>query len=176
MSVPLCELIKVVHGNGDFSSRITSLVDREPGATLTKIEGSVPTAQRAYSSVQISEDADIELNSDLVYCNHSCDPSVVFDTDKFEVRVADRVLNQGDDVTFFYPSTEWQMQQPFECQCGSDQCLGTVRGAKYLDEAVLRRHWLNPHIERLLAQKKQTELDDGTESRKTLRKAGELKN
>ena len=175
MSVPLSELIKVVHGNGDFSSKLVSLVDREPGATLTKIEGSVPTSERAYSSVQISEDADIELNSDLVYCNHACEPSVIFDMTAFEVRVADRALKKGDEVTFFYPSTEWEMQQPFECHCGSGKCLGAVRGAKYLDETVLKQHWLNSHIEHLLLRKTQIE----TGSRMADRELGgivELKN
>jgi hypothetical protein len=53
------------------------------------------------------------------------------------------------------------MQQPFECQCGSERCLGTVRGAQYLDEAVLRKYWLNPHIERLLLQKKEASFGRG---------------
>lgn len=25
----------------------------------------------------------------------------------------------GSIVTFFYPSTEWDMEQPFECRCGA---------------------------------------------------------
>jgi hypothetical protein len=155
LSTPLSQLIKVQHGEGEFSSKLISLVDRDPGAVLTKIEGSAPTPNRAYSSVQISENQDIELNSDLVYCNHSCDPSVIFDMSKFEIRVvAEKPLKKGDDVTFFYPSSEWNMQQPFECSCGSGTCLRTVRGAKYLDEATLRKYWLNAHIERLLEKRR----------------------
>lgn len=74
---------------------------------------------------------------------------------KFEVRVVDdKPLKKGDDVTFFYPSSEWNMQQPFECNCGSDACLGLVQGAKYLDEALLKKHWLNSHIERLVEKRK----------------------
>ena len=67
--------------------------------------------------------------------------------------VPDKPLKKGDDMTFFYPSSEWNMQQPFECNCGSDKCLRTVRGAKYLDEGTLKQHWLNPHIERMLEKR-----------------------
>lgn len=154
MSKELSSLVQVEYGNGEFSSKLVSLVDREPGTLLAKIEGTVPTGTRAYTSVQISENKDIELNSDLVYSNHSCDPSVIFDMTKFEVRVGSkRPLRKGDDVTFFYPSSEWDMQQPFECSCGSEKCLGVVRGAKYLDDTVLKDYWLNQHIERLLKKR-----------------------
>ena len=27
-------------------------------------------------------------------------------------------------LTFFYPSTEWRMEQGFECACGEEGCLG----------------------------------------------------
>lgn len=158
MQDSLSKLVRVIHGDGDFSSKLVSLVDVEPDAVLTKIEGSTNTSRRAYTSVQTGEDTDIELNSDLVYCNHSCDPSVIFDMERFEVRtVPTRGLKKGDDLTFFYPSTEWQMRQPFRCHCGSDACVGFVSGAKDLDEALLRQYWLNPHIERLLAERVTTE-------------------
>lgn len=69
ISKPLSQLMRVEYGEGQFSSKAISLVDRDPGALLTKIEGCVQAPHRAYTSVQISENQDIELNSDLVYCN-----------------------------------------------------------------------------------------------------------
>lgn len=78
---------------------------------------------------------------------------------KYEVRVvSERPLKRGDDITFFYPSTEWNMQQPFECNCGGDACLGLVRGAEYLDDKSLKKYWLNSHIERLLEKRKNGDL------------------
>lgn len=163
MSPPLSEIVQVVHGSGDFSSKLISLVDRKPGERLCSIEGAVLVNQRAYTSVQVSEDCDMELKSNLVFCNHSCDPSVVFDTAKLEVRVGDRPLKRGQDLTFFYPSSEWDMTQPFECNCGAAKCLGLVQGAQYLDEGVLQRYWLNPHIRRLL--EKRAEMGGGRDSK-----------
>ena len=68
-----------------------------------------------------------------------------------EVRVvADRALKKGDVLTFFYPSTEWEMAQEFECGCGSERCLGRINGAKDMKVEELRRYWLNEHIEEML--------------------------
>ena len=46
----------------------------------------------------------------------------------------------GDELTFFYPSTEWKMVQPFDCFYKSEHCLGTIDGALSLDPEVLKRN------------------------------------
>lgn len=109
----------------------------------------------AYSSVQASRDLHIELNCDLVYINHSCKPSLVFDMQRWEVRVSDdgEGLKEGDELTFFYPSTEWSMAQPFECLCKTGECAGEIKGAKDMSREVLGRYWLNKHIEEMLAER-----------------------
>lgn len=156
MTTPLSSLVKVVHGTGEFSSKLVSLVDRNPGAILAKIEGETETSQRAYDTLQVSEDTDLQVTGDLLYCNHSCDPSVVFDTERMEVRVVEkRALKAGDDITYFYPSTEWDMQQPFQCNCGSAKCIGLVSGAKDLDDVALKQQYMNPHIVRLMSKRRQ---------------------
>jgi len=133
-----------------FGSRAVSLVDLPAGAVFAKITTATP-ATKAYSSVQISEMAHIELNSELVFVNHSCDPSLVFDMGRFEVRVGDgRDLKKGDELTFFYPSSEWDMAQPFDCNCGSVKCKSVIDGSRKMDEAIVREYWLNGHIERML--------------------------
>jgi hypothetical protein len=90
-----------------------------------------------------------------VYVNHSCKPSVVFDMERWEVRVSsERDLKEGDELTFFYPSTEWHMAQPFECGCKEEGCRGWIKGASDMDESVLREYWLNGHVEELLQERK----------------------
>jgi hypothetical protein len=136
-----------------FGSRAISLIDLPAGSLFAKITKATPST-KAYTSVQISENAHIELNSEIVFINHSCAPSVIFDMSRFEVRVSkERDLKKGDAITFFYPSSEWEMAQHFECTCGEGVCVGVVQGAGLMDEGVLRRYWLNGHIERLLAAK-----------------------
>jgi hypothetical protein len=137
-----------------FSSRAVSLIDLSSGALFARITTATPS-KKAYSSVQVSEASHIELNSELVYVNHSCKPNLVFDMAKFEVRVHEgREVKKGEGLTFFYPSSEWDMAQPFECGCGEKECLGTIKGAGEIEEGLLRKFWLNAHIERLLDAKK----------------------
>ena len=66
---------------------------------------------------------------------------------KFEVRVArDRDLQIGDPLTWFYPSSEWVMEQSFDCNCGAAQCYGRIAGASHLSKMERERYWLNQHV------------------------------
>ncbi|KAG9380327.1 hypothetical protein A1F94_009222 [Pyrenophora tritici-repentis] len=85
----LTRLLRVEHAPGSFTSRSVSLVSLPPGALFARITNPTP-ATVAYSSVQASRDLHIELNSDLVYINHSCAPSLVFDMARWEIRVSDK--------------------------------------------------------------------------------------
>jgi hypothetical protein len=147
------DLIEIHRGSGSFSSYSTSLVDLNAGSLFTRITSATLVSAAAYSTVQTGKDSHVELNSDLLYTNHSCDPSLIFDMKQMEVRVVDdRPLKKGDVLTFFYPSTEWEMAQAFDCQCRTPKCLGTIQGAKHMQRDILRTFWLNKHIEDLLKQ------------------------
>lgn len=77
--------------------------------------------------------------------NHSCDPNEFFNMSDLTL-IALKDIQENDELKFFYPSTEWDMIQPFECSCNNSECLGRIAGARYLEESVLNRHILNPHI------------------------------
>ncbi|RMZ68838.1 galactose-proton symport [Pyrenophora seminiperda CCB06] len=151
----LSRLLRVEHNPGSFTSRSVSLVTLPSGAVFARITNPTP-AIVAYSSVQASRNLHIELNSDLVYINHSCAPSLVFDMARWEIRVSEqgKGLKEGDELTFFYPSTEWVMAQPFDCLCKTERCVGRVSGARDMDAGVLGRYWLNRHVEELLEEEK----------------------
>ncbi|KAL4916013.1 hypothetical protein BDW62DRAFT_218981 [Aspergillus aurantiobrunneus] len=158
--------LQVVKGDQPFQSSARSLIALPAGALFARITTATHVEQTTYTSVADGVNSRIELNSDLVYCNHSCQPSLVFDMTRFEVRVVDnRPLSVGDELTFFYPSTEWTMVQAFQCQCaaGADRCLGLISGSRDLELAVLQRYWLNEHVWKLVAEKmncaKETALD-----------------
>lgn len=137
-----------------FASSAESLIDLPAGALFAKIIGATP-GKKAYTSVQTGRDSHIELNSDLVFCNHSCAPSLVFDMGRMEVRVVDeKPLKVGDALTFFYPSTEWDMDQPFQCTCGAAECKGWIGGAGRMSPEALEGYWLNGHIVEMLNERK----------------------
>ncbi|KAF2745367.1 hypothetical protein M011DRAFT_479192 [Sporormia fimetaria CBS 119925] len=150
----LPRLMKVEHRPGAFAARSISLVDLPAGAIFARINTPTP-AKCAYSSVQASRTLHIELNSDLVYINHSCKPTLIFDMARWEVRVNPDLeggLKEGDELTFFYPSSEWHMAQPFDCLCKQEECRGRISGAKDMEAEVMRKYWLNEHIEELLRE------------------------
>lgn len=82
----------------------------------------------------------------LQYINHSCQPNVFFDTARMEL-VALLPIEKGDEFTFFYPSTEWDMAQPFLCQCGKPNCLQLIRGAAHLSGETLMQYRLTDFIQ-----------------------------
>lgn len=121
----------------------------------------------------------------LLYSNHSCDPALevfVIEPDAagqypsslpeqadapavdggeygvcLELRVRkDRNLKIGDDMDWFYPSTEYHSPRPFECRCGAPEgiCIGMQRGGKFLSNEVLSRYHISPHIFYLREQEK----------------------
>jgi hypothetical protein len=83
----------------------------------------------------------------LQYINHSCDPNVFFDLDKNEL-IALKHIDLNEELTFFYPSTEWEMMQPFECNCNQLNCLKSIKGAKFIKQDILRNYKLSPYIVR----------------------------
>lgn len=137
--------------NATQPDSIVSRVSLPAGSLFTPITTATEVGQKKWSTVQVSQDKHVELNSALVYMNHSCRPSLEIDTGLMEVRVAkDRDLQIGDELTFFYPSTEWQMDKPFVCLCAAGSgCLGTVSGAADIEAQRLKNWFVNEHIVKL---------------------------
>ncbi|WVW86079.1 hypothetical protein I302_108118 [Kwoniella bestiolae CBS 10118] len=141
----------------EYSSRLVAVRDFEPNERITKLTNISLAPEKAYSSVQFGSGQrdHLELNSDLLFMNHSCSPTAEIHLipnhpDQWEVRTTSKGLKKGEGITFFYPSTEWDMAQGFECACGSENCLGQIRGAKYIPLAELEsRSYVNEHIRRL---------------------------
>ena len=70
-------------------------------------------------TVQISKDKHTHVGK-LAALNHSCDPNVILDTENM-LMIARRDIEKGEELFFFYPATEWEMQAPFICLCGCSQ-------------------------------------------------------
>jgi hypothetical protein len=76
-------------------------------------------------TVQIAKDRHTHVGK-LAALNHSCDPNVVLDTEHM-LMIARRDIEKGEELSFFYPATEWEMQAPFICLCGSANCITWLR-------------------------------------------------
>ncbi|MCX6289029.1 MAG: SET domain-containing protein [Bacteroidetes bacterium] len=105
-----------------------------------------------YLTVQIGEDKHIHLSPEyLQYTNHACEPNVLFNTSTMQLECLTDVAI-GDELTFFYPATEWEISQTFNCHCGKPACVGLIKGASELSVDVLRKYKLTEFIESM-AQK-----------------------
>jgi len=101
-------------------------------------------------TVQISQDQHTEVGK-LSALNHSCDPNVILDTENL-LMVARRDIEKGEELSFFYPSTEWEMDAPFICLCGASNCIHVVAGARFLPLSTLENHYLNRHIREMMIE------------------------
>ena len=116
-------LLEVKPSEGSFRTWVASKVDLPPGALFARLTGISQQSLQSYSSVQAGHDLHVDFNTDARFINHSCDPTL----DTFEIRVRrDRALKKGETLSFFYPSTEWMMAQPFDCWSGAGR--GIVAG------------------------------------------------
>ncbi|GGX62196.1 SET domain-containing protein-lysine N-methyltransferase [Streptomyces hiroshimensis] len=122
----------------------------EEGAEVMTLSDCTPEAASKYT-IQVERDLHV-MGTDIRYLNHSCDPSTYVDAVAGNVISTRRIL-PGDELTFFYPSTEWDMSCPFRCGCGAAACVGEVTGAAFLTADVLKGYRINAHIQELLAER-----------------------
>lgn len=122
----------------------------QPGDVVIEFSARQVLSEPNYLTVQVGIDKHILLYPEhLQYINHSCNPNVFFDTYAMQI-VALKPIEEGDEMTFFYPSTEWDMAQPFSCFCGSSNCLGEIKGAAHINPDILSNYKLTRFIQQQL--------------------------
>jgi hypothetical protein len=119
----------------------------QPGDVVSKFDAAEVHTEPSRYTVQVSANKHIILSPEfLQYINHSCNPNVFFNTATMELTALQSIA-PGDEFTFFYPSTEWDMAEPFQCLCGSAQCLGIIKGAKNISDDLLNTYQLTDFIQ-----------------------------
>ncbi len=139
-------------GTGEKSLHATAFFDKEDLICFFTPEKTLDAP--TYLTVQTGTDKHIILKPGfLQYINHSCNPNVFFDTATLEL-IAIKEIQPGDELLFFYPSTEWDMAQPFDCSCGSQNCLRRIKGAAHLTPEEVSRYRLTSFIYEQLKSRK----------------------
>jgi SET domain len=125
----------------------------KPGEIIAEFSAGTISAEPTYLTVQVGINKHITLQPEfLQYINHSCEPNVFFDTTSMQL-VALKELQAQEEMTFFYPSTEWKMTQSFNCYCGNQNCLGKIQGASFLSKQVQEYYRFTDFIQTQLAKK-----------------------
>jgi hypothetical protein len=131
---------------------VIAAVPFEEGARILRIEGDLSERPNRYS-LQVDDGLHVVLPAGSApddgivrerypwrFLNHSCAPNAAV---RGRDLVAIRPVRLGDEVTFDYNTTEYEMASPFVCRCGA--CAGrTIGGFRHLTTEEQRRLW--PHL------------------------------
>ncbi|HMK02844.1 MAG TPA: SET domain-containing protein-lysine N-methyltransferase [Ferruginibacter sp.] len=143
----------VLLNNSSNQKSLHAAVSFSPGDLISTFGAGVTQTYATYLTVQTGAERHITLMPEfLQYINHSCLPNVFFNTTTMQL-VCLTPLQPGDELTFFYPSTEWEMAQPFVCNCGNRECLQLINGASHLSVGTLSRYQLTDFIKQQVKQK-----------------------
>ena len=156
--------VAVARVGGEF--KLLAIRPFAAGEAIFEAEGDL-TRTPTRHSIQVGEDRHLDLLrprslEELLdryawrYLNHSCEPNGAF---RGLTLVALRAIAAGEELTFHYATTEYDMAEPFACRCGSPRCLGRIQGFKHLTPAQRRRlaPLLADHLHRLLDQEDDAE-------------------
>jgi hypothetical protein len=142
-------MLTIVGGGSAYGARLITDQAYKQGEVIYQITGHRVTPKATYQTIQVGPHEHIEELGVLAYLNHSCQPNTVVNVSDLTV-IAARDIAVGDELNFFYPSTEWEMDRPFICLCGAPQCVRLVAGAKYLSVDTLSRYFINAHIREMI--------------------------
>ncbi len=129
------------------------------GAHIMDLVGELSSRPSRYS-VQVDVDLHVEtwvpvqgdtsLDSCQVrYMNHSCKPNTRILNRQV---IALRHIEEREELTFDYNTTEWEMAETFVCTCGhcDDRRISGFKGLSPLEQEE-RRDLLPPHLQTKLA-------------------------
>ena len=114
-------------------------------SVIFHLRGSISSSPSKYtiqlgSNRHLNLPADRKPNDDYCwqYLNHQCEPNGYINTSARTLRAL-RDIAAGEEITFNYLTTEWEMAVPFNCICGSPNCFGFIQGSKFLTAAEADR-------------------------------------
>jgi SET domain-containing protein len=108
------------------------------GEIILKLQGTISSSPNKYSIqtgkkehlFAFSENPQDE-SSAFRFINHSCSPNSYFDIPNRSL-IALNDIDVNEEVVFHYCTTEYEMVSPFQCLCGTENCLIEIKGFRYL--------------------------------------------
>jgi hypothetical protein len=145
---------EVIQNNATRQKSLHALIPFKKGDIISRFSAGNIFESPNYLTVQTGINRHITLLPQfLQYINHSCSPNVFFNTTTMELVALNDIL-PNEEFSFFYPSTEFEMAQPFICFCGSNNCLQNIKGAKHIPEQILKNYRLTDFIQKELLRNK----------------------
>jgi hypothetical protein len=120
------------HGTGVFAAK-----DFRPDEEIFVFSAIFVTSPDKYT-IQVDEAKHLRLKSHIgLLLSHSCAPNTRFCSERLGI-FAIAPISTGEELSFNYLCTEWDMAVSFECSCGSVSCHGVIRGFRYLSPEAQR--------------------------------------
>jgi len=126
------------------------------GETIFRFSGELVPRRKLKNpntALQLDEDLFLESYGTIdENLNHSCNPNCHVDFRQLTL-VALKDIQRGEELTFDYNTSEYDLMDQgcfFTCLCGSQDCIGDVRGFKYLpaDHKKKTEPFLLPFLKR----------------------------
>jgi hypothetical protein len=110
------------------------------GSVIFQLKGRISKHANKYS-VQLGKDKHIDfplirkpndhLDYAWQYVNHNCEPNGYVNAAEYSFCALTNI-RKGEEITFNYLTTEYELATPFQCGCRSEKCFGYIRGNKFL--------------------------------------------
>jgi hypothetical protein len=86
--------------------------------------------------------------------NHSCDPNIGFSGQLCLVAMRD--IQPGEEISFDYAMCDGSSYDEFDCQCGSKNCRGTVKGSDWSLPALWEKYdgYFSPYLAKRIVKLK----------------------
>lgn len=109
-----------------------------------------PLTHRTSHTIQMGPIHHVLMDLPARFLNHSCDANLgarkrlnAYDF------VARRDIELGEELTFDYETTEYELGVPFPCRCGSPLCRTDIKGFRYHAKTVrlqVDSEWIADHL------------------------------
>jgi len=155
MNIPDSIEIKKSNGKGLFARKLI-----KKGSIIFHFEGKIgDDAHTNPESLQIDEDKFLESTLKFDdFLNHSCEPNCYIDWQNLNL-IALKDIQIGEELSFNYNTSEYDLIDivqncSFKCNCGSKNCIGEVKGFKYLSAEQKKKiqKFISPFLKKKFEQ------------------------
>lgn len=120
----------ICSGKGVFAKELI-----KKGALLIHVEAKIVTSSSVYA-LQTGEHRYLLAPYADNYINHSCHPNVLIklypNKPRYVSFIAIKKIDKSQELFWNFNTTEWDLKDRFKCGCNSKDCVGQIRGMKYL--------------------------------------------